>query len=112
INQRRKSKYKVLRPKYRLTMSTPVKQFHEEEAIGKTYDFQVARRLARYLKPYVRLLIPALMLTLLLNLFGILQPLFSWYAIDHYMLPKKTDGLVLFGLVYVATQFMRVVLLY
>ena len=24
-------------------MSTAVKQFHEEEAIGKTYDFQVAR---------------------------------------------------------------------
>ncbi len=26
-------------------MSTAVKQFHEEEAIGKTYDLQVARRL-------------------------------------------------------------------
>ena len=93
-------------------MSTAAKQFHEEEAIGKTYDFQVARRLARYLKPYVRLLIPALMLTLLLNLFGILQPLFSWYAIDHYILPKKTDGLVLFALVYVATQFLRFVCSY
>src|SRR5438876_3106827 len=93
-------------------MSTAAKQFHEEEAIGKTYDFQVARRLARYLKPYIRLLIPALMLTLLLNLFGILQPLFSWYAIDHYILPKKTDGLVLFALVYVATQFLRFVCSY
>ena len=93
-------------------MSTAAKQFHEEEAIGKTYDFQVARRLARYLKPYVRLLIPALMLTLLLNLFGILQPLFTWYAIDHYILPKKTDGLVLFALVYVSTQLMRFVCSY
>ncbi len=93
-------------------MSTAAKQFHEEEAIGKTYDFQVARRLARYLKPYVRLLIPALMLTLLLNLFGILQPLFTWYAIDYYILPKKTDGLVLFALVYVSTQLMRFVFSY
>src|SRR5947208_6427620 len=93
-------------------MSTSVKQFHEEEAIGKTYDFQVARRLARYLKPYVRLLIPALLLTLMLNLFGILQPLFSWYAIDHYILPKKTGGLVLFALVYVTTQFLRFVCSY
>ena len=41
-------------------MSTAVKQFHEEEAIGKTYDLQVARRLLRYLKPYVRLLTGAL----------------------------------------------------
>jgi len=41
-------------------MSATVKQFHEEEAIGKTYDFQVARRLIRYLKPYMRQLIHAL----------------------------------------------------
>ena len=52
-------------------MSTSVKQFYEEEAIGKTYDFQVARRLARYLKPYIKLLIPALILTLLLNLLAL-----------------------------------------
>jgi len=55
-------------------MSTAAKQFHEEEAIGKTYDFQIARRLLKYLKPYVRLLVPALILTLALNLLGILQP--------------------------------------
>ena len=46
-------------------MSTTVQKFHEEEAIGKTYDLQIARRLLRYLRPYVRLLIPALILTLL-----------------------------------------------
>src|SRR5437660_6935391 len=93
-------------------MSTAVKQFHEEEQIGKTYDFQVARRLARYLKPHVWLLIAAVILTLLLNLFGLRRPLFTWYSIDHYILPKKTDGLVLFALVYVATQFLRFVCSY
>src|SRR5438477_8417087 len=93
-------------------MSTAAKQFHEEEAIGKTYDFQVARRLARYLKPYIKLLIPALILTLLLNLLGTLQPLFSWYAIDHYILPKKTAGVGLFALVIVGAQFLRFVFSY
>ncbi len=29
-------------------MSTAVQKFHEEEAIGKTYDLRVARRLLRY----------------------------------------------------------------
>jgi ABC-type multidrug transport system fused ATPase/permease subunit len=71
-------------------MSTAVKKFHEEEAIGKTYDWPVARRLMRYLKPYVRLLVPALVLTLLLNLLGVLQPKFTQYAVDWYILPKKT----------------------
>src|SRR5215475_7741412 len=93
-------------------MSTAVKQFHEEEAIGKTYDFRVARRLLRYLKPYVGLLVPALAFTLLLNLLGILQPKFTQYAIDWYILPKKMDGLNLFVLVYFAAQFFRLVFSY
>jgi ATP-binding cassette subfamily B multidrug efflux pump len=93
-------------------MSTSVKQFHEEEAIGKTYDFQVARRLLRYVKPYMRLLVPAVVLTLLVNGIGTLQPLFTWYSIDHYIVPKTTKGLALFALVYVGTQFLRFVFSY
>jgi len=88
-------------------MSTAVKQFHEEEAIGKTYDFQIARRLLRYLRPYVRLLIPALIFTLLLNLLGILPPLFTKYAIDWYIVPRVTKGLTWFALAYVGTQLLR-----
>jgi ATP-binding cassette subfamily B multidrug efflux pump len=93
-------------------MSTAVKQFHEEEAIGKTYDWQVARRLMRYLKPYVRLLIPALALTLVLNLLGVLQPKFTQYAIDWYILPRKTDGITLFALLYVVANLGRFVFSY
>jgi ATP-binding cassette subfamily B multidrug efflux pump len=93
-------------------VSTAVKQFHEEEAIGKTYDLQVAQRLLRYLRPYVRPLVPALILTLLLNLLGILQPKFTQYAIDWYIIPRKTDGINVFALVYVAVQFLRFVFSY
>src|SRR5215467_4226497 len=93
-------------------MATSVKQFHEEEQIGKTYDLQVARRLLRYLKPYVRLLIPALILTLLLNLLGILQPKFTQYAVDWFIVPRTTKGLNLFALVYLLAQFLRFVFSY
>ncbi len=88
-------------------MSTAVKQFHEEEAIGKTYDLRVARRLLGYLKPYVRSLVPALVLTLLLNLMGIMQPKFTQYAIDWYIIPRNTNGLTLFVLVYFGVWFLR-----
>ncbi|MCA1557496.1 MAG: ATP-binding cassette domain-containing protein, partial [Acidobacteria bacterium] len=81
-------------------MSTAVKQFHEEEAIGKTYDFRVARRLLRYLRPYIGTLIPALLLTLFVNLLGSLQPKFTQYAIDWYILPRQLTGLNLFVLVF------------
>jgi ATP-binding cassette subfamily B multidrug efflux pump len=82
-------------------MATAVKQFHEEEAIGKTYDFRVTRRLLGYLRPYVVSLFPALGLTLILNLLRTTQPKFTQYAIDWYILPRTTTGLTLFALVYV-----------
>ena len=93
-------------------MSAAVKQFHEEEAIGKTYDFQVARRLLRYLRPYLRLLIPALVLTLLLNLLGILQPLFTRYAIDLFVLPRRTDGLMVLVGLFAGVQLLRLIFSY
>src|SRR6185436_5406878 len=88
-------------------LSTAVKQFHEEEQIGKTYDWQVARRLLRYLKPYVKLLIPALILTLVLNLLGTLQPKFTQYAIDWFIVPHTTRWLNTFVLIYALTQLLR-----
>src|SRR6476619_3861775 len=93
-------------------MSTAVQKFHEEEAIGKTYDWQVAQRLMRYLKPYMRLLFPALVLTLILNLLGVMQPKFTQYAIDWFILPKTTTGLNLFVLVFVGVQVFRFIASY
>ena len=93
-------------------MSTAAKQFHEEEAIGKTYDFQVARRLLRYLRPYRKLLFFALALTLGLNLLGILQPKFTQYAIDWYILPGKTEGILLLVSLYVGVQLFRFLFAY
>src|SRR5438105_993599 len=89
-------------------MATAVKQFHEEESIGKTYDWQVARRLLRYLTPYVRALIPALALTLVLNLLGILQPMFTKWAIDWHIIPAQTDASHLSGLKWLALAFLAV----
>jgi ATP-binding cassette, subfamily B, multidrug efflux pump len=88
-------------------MSTAVKQYHEEEAIGKTYDFQVARRLLRYLNPYVRYLAVALALTLALNLLEVLQPKFTQYAIDWNILPRTTDGLSLLVALFLGSQLLR-----
>ena len=93
-------------------MSTAVQQFHEEEAIGKTYDFQIARRLLRYLRPYLRLLFPALLLTFSLNLLGILQPKFTEYAIDWHILPRKSSGLSLLVGLYVGVQLLRLAFSY
>ena len=87
-------------------MATAAKQFHEEEAIGKTYDSQLARRLLGYLRPYLRLLAPALLLTLTLNGLNVLQPKFTQWAIDWEIIPAREGrlsfDLALTGLLWLA----------
>jgi ATP-binding cassette subfamily B protein len=96
-------------------MSTAVQKFHEEEALGKTYDSQLARRLLRYLRPYVRALAPALVLTLTLNGLNVLYPKFTQWAIDWRIVPAH-DGRQPFdaamrGLVWLAAAALVVRLL-
>jgi ATP-binding cassette subfamily B protein len=96
-------------------MSTAVEKFHEEEALGKTYDSQLARRLLRYLRPYVRALAPALLLTFALNGLNVLQPKFTQWAIDWRIIPAH-DGHLSFndaarGLVWLAVAALIVRLL-
>jgi ATP-binding cassette subfamily B protein len=98
-------------------MSAEAKSFHEEESIGKTYDAQIARRLLRYLRPYIGILVPALGLTLVLNVIGILQPKFTQYAIDWFIHPPaplkpNANGLTLFCIVYLIIWFLRFVFAY
>ncbi len=75
-------------------------KFHDEEAIGKTYDFRIAKRLFGYLKPYWPLAVGALVLTLLTNVLMSLQPLFTKMAVDDFITPKRTDGIWLFSLAF------------
>lgn len=93
-------------------MATAVKQFHEEEAIGKTYDWQIARRLLRYLRPYARTLVPALLLTLILNALRILQPKFTQYAIDWYIVPHQLGGLRWLALAFLGVLLLTFILSY
>ncbi len=81
-------------------MSDEAKKHNEEEAIGKTYDFSIAKRLLRYLKPYWKLAAVALVLTLLTNVLGSLQPWFTKTAVDDFITPKQTEGLWLFALMF------------
>jgi ATP-binding cassette subfamily B protein len=93
-------------------MSTTVQKFHEEEAIGKTYDLRLARRLLKYLRPYVGSLVPALILTLVANGLGVLQPKFIEYAIDNGIMKKSMDVLTLVALAFFATKLLQFLVAY
>ena len=93
-------------------MSDEVKKYHEEEAIGTKYDWHVARRLFRYLRPYWLLASAALALTLLTNLLISTQPYFTKMAVDDFITPKRTDGIWLFALAFFGVFLFRFIFSY
>jgi ATP-binding cassette, subfamily B, multidrug efflux pump len=93
-------------------MSDAVSKYHEEESIGKTYDFRVARRLVRYIKPYWKLAAVALALTLLTNVLISTQPYFTKMAVDDFITPKRVDGIWLFSLVFFGVFLLRFIFSY
>jgi ATP-binding cassette subfamily B protein len=93
-------------------MSAAVSKYHEEEAIGKTYDLRLARRLLKYLRPYVGALVPALVLTLAANGLNVLQPKFIQYAIDAGILKKDLGVLNWIALIFLASKILQLVVAY
>ena len=81
-------------------MSEETKKIHEEEAIEKTYDWTVTKRLLTYLKPYWKMVAVALVLTFLTNILISLQPYFTKVAVDDFITPKQTDGIWYFAFLF------------
>ncbi len=85
---------------------------HEEEQLGKIYDAKAARRLFRYLAPYKRLVVIALLLTAGLNIVRQIGPLLTKWAIDDYVAPAAAgamkfdtafDGITWLALAYIGS---------
>ncbi len=93
-------------------MSSEVTKYHEEEAIGKTYDLRIVRRLLGYLRPYWHLAALALVLTFLTNALISTQPLFTKIAVDSYITPRNTDGIWLFALAFFGVFLFRFIFSY
>jgi ATP-binding cassette, subfamily B, multidrug efflux pump len=93
-------------------MSDEVKKYHEEEAIGTKYDVNVARRLMRYLRPYWRTAAAALVLTFVTNILISTQPYFTKMAVDDYITPRKTDGILWFAFAFFGVFVLRFIFSY
>lgn len=93
-------------------MSTEVQKYHEEETIGKTYDLRVAKRLLRYLRPYWHLVAVALALTLLSNILISTQPFFTKMAVDDFITPRRTEGVLMFALAFFGVFLFRFIFSY
>ncbi|MGI8467476.1 MAG: ABC transporter ATP-binding protein [Pyrinomonadaceae bacterium] len=88
-------------------MSEETQKNQEEEALGKTYDFRVARRLSRYLKPYWYIAAIALLITIALSFLLSYQPWFTKHAVDDFITPKQTDGIGFFASLFFTFFLLR-----
>ncbi len=67
--------------------------FREEEALGKIYDTQLARRLLGYLRPYGKLVAVAALLTIPIAPLAAAGPKLFEIAVDRYIVPALRGDL-------------------
>jgi ATP-binding cassette subfamily B protein len=63
-------------------MSSPVTEYHEEDALGKAYDSRLMRRLLRYARPYRSLVASSLALLAVEGALQLVGPLLTQRVID------------------------------
>ncbi len=73
---------------------------HPEEVLGKAYDFRLIKRLWKFIVPYKRLFLLAMLLLPLQQAFGLAQPYLMKVGIDEYIANRDLWGLQNVGLLF------------
>jgi ATP-binding cassette, subfamily B, multidrug efflux pump len=73
---------------------------HQEELLGKAYDLRLIRRLWRYIIPYKRLFLLAMLLLPLQQAFGLAQPYLMKIGIDQSIAQRDLSGLQTVALLF------------
>ena len=74
----------------------------QEEILGKAYDIRLIRRLWKFIVPYKRLFLMAMLLLPLQQAFGLAQPYLMKIGIDQYIAGRDLKGLQGVGLLFLA----------
>ena len=72
----------------------------EEKEYKKRFDLDLWKKLLKFCKPYKKKMILLGVFMLALAGIDVLFPLMSKYAIDNYVIPGDTDGILWYGLVF------------
>jgi ATP-binding cassette subfamily B protein len=85
---------------------------HQEEVFGKAYDFRLVKRLWRFMRPYRRLFLAAMLLLPLQQAFGLAQPYLMKIGIDQYIANRDLSGLQGVGLLFLGAVVGETVMVY
>ncbi|MBM3237255.1 ABC transporter ATP-binding protein [Candidatus Poribacteria bacterium] len=92
--------------------SSAFHSFEEEDEKAKVYDHELMRRLLKYLSPYKRQIVVALILTIAAAVVMLAGPYLTKIAIDDYVRPLKLKGLELIVLCYILALVLEAALNY
>jgi len=80
---------------------------YKEQEYTKRFDFSLWKKLYQFIKPYKKRLLVLAVFMLVLAGVDVIFPLMTKYAIDHFVVPKNTNGIVAFGIVYFVLIFVQ-----
>src|SRR5262245_44144084 len=74
----------------------------EDEVFGKAYDARLVRRLLRYIRPYARGVVLAMVMLIGLTMLELAGPLVIKLAIDNAIATSQLDQLARYAATYLA----------
>lgn len=77
--------------------------FHEEEALGKSFDIKLMKRLLKYAKPYATLIAICFILLFLITITDLARPYLIKVSIDDYIAVGNKEGLKNISLIFLIT---------
>ena len=84
----------------------------EEEVLGKAYDSKLMKRLLTYIKPYRKYVFFAIFLNIIVAALGPLRPYLTKIAVDKYIANSDYHGLLLIGVLLLASLLLQAVIQY
>lgn len=84
----------------------------DDEILGKAYDSKLMKRLLRYIKPYKRYVVIAILLNVLVASLGPLRPYLTKIAVDDKIASGDYNGLLVITIILFGSLFLQAVIQY
>ncbi|PJA99081.1 MAG: antibiotic ABC transporter ATP-binding protein [Ignavibacteriales bacterium CG_4_9_14_3_um_filter_30_11] len=84
----------------------------DDEILGKAYDSKLMKRLLSYAKPYRKYIIFAILMNVVVASLGPIRPYLTKIAVDNYIANSDYKGLMIIGLLLLASLLFQAVIQY
>ncbi|MBK9097676.1 MAG: ABC transporter ATP-binding protein [bacterium] len=86
--------------------------FSEDEVLGKAYDAKLMKRLLRFIEPYKKYVIFAIVLNVFVAILSAIGPMLTKIAVDDYISKSDYNGLLLISLILLGSLILQATIQY